>query len=113
MQAPEILAAPIDPAPTPLPAPDQADPATAPATAPPPPPGATPPSPSTQASGPRPRTAPGEGRDEGLQQAVQDVCDVLALALSPEDEAALVEMDGTALATLLDRLKRERRWPLP
>ncbi|WP_434043329.1 MULTISPECIES: hypothetical protein [Sorangium] len=54
-----------------------------------------------------------EGRNEGLQQAVRDVCDVLELALSPEDDASLVEMDGTALAALLDRLKRERRWPLP
>ncbi|WP_437956578.1 hypothetical protein WME76_35100 [Sorangium sp. So ce119] len=54
-----------------------------------------------------------EGRNEGLQQAVRDVCDVLDLALSPEDDASLVEMDGTALAALLERLKRERRWPLP
>ncbi|WP_437286584.1 hypothetical protein [Sorangium sp. So ce406] len=54
-----------------------------------------------------------EGRNEGLQQAVRDVCDALELALSPEDDASLVEMDGTALAALLERLKRERRWPLP
>ncbi|WP_437732486.1 hypothetical protein [Sorangium sp. So ce1335] len=54
-----------------------------------------------------------EGRNEGLQRAVRDVCDVLDVALSPEDDAALVEMDGTALAALLERLKRERRWPLP
>ncbi|WP_437598325.1 Uma2 family endonuclease [Sorangium sp. So ce590] len=54
-----------------------------------------------------------EGRKEGLQQAVRDVCDVLGITLSPSDEASLIELDGTALAALLERLKRERRWPLP
>ncbi|WP_437777867.1 hypothetical protein [Sorangium sp. So ce1097] len=44
---------------------------------------------------------------------MRDVCDGLDVALSPEDEEALVDMDGTALATLLERLKRERRWPFP
>ncbi|WP_438016056.1 hypothetical protein WMF18_35210 [Sorangium sp. So ce315] len=113
MQAPEILAAPIDPAPTRVPAPDQPGPAPAPATAPQPPPLAA--SPSAPASRPDPddRPARGEGRNEGLQQAVRDVRDVLDRALSPEDEEALVDMDGTALATLLERLTRGRRWPLP
>ncbi|WP_437810801.1 hypothetical protein [Sorangium sp. So ce1078] len=54
-----------------------------------------------------------EGRNEGLQRAVRDVCDVLGITLSASDEASLIELDGTSLAALLERLKRERRWPLP
>lgn len=53
-----------------------------------------------------------EGRNEGLQQAVRDVCDVLGIALSTDEDASLLELDGPALAALLERLKRERRWPL-
>ncbi|WP_437607303.1 hypothetical protein WMF20_41855 [Sorangium sp. So ce834] len=54
-----------------------------------------------------------EGRKDGLQQSVRDVCEVLGIALSSDDEASLLELDAAALAALLERLKRERRWPLP
>ncbi|MGK4001776.1 hypothetical protein WMF31_04060 [Sorangium sp. So ce1036] len=54
-----------------------------------------------------------EGRCEGLRRAVRDVCDALGVALPSEEEASLLELDGPALAALLARLKRERRWPLP
>ncbi|WP_437997406.1 hypothetical protein WMF26_42565 [Sorangium sp. So ce185] len=54
-----------------------------------------------------------EGRTEGLQLAVREVCEVLGIVLSPDDDASLLELDAAALAALLERLKRERRWPLP
>ncbi|AUX47307.1 uncharacterized protein SOCE26_088250 [Sorangium cellulosum] len=52
------------------------------------------------------------GRSEGLRRAVRDVCEVLGIAVPPEDDAALDELDEPELAALLGRLKRERRWTL-
>jgi hypothetical protein len=54
-----------------------------------------------------------EGRKEGLQRTVREICDVLGIALSPEQEAALVAMDEPALNAAIAQLKRERRWPAP
>jgi hypothetical protein len=47
----------------------------------------------------------------GLRVAVQDLCELLGIALSPEREAALDAMDEAALGALREHLKRDRRWP--
>ena len=55
-----------------------------------------------------------EGRDEGikegLRRAVGDLCEVLAIALTPEQRAALGAMSVEALEAVRERIKRERRW---
>ncbi|WP_433930297.1 Uma2 family endonuclease [Sorangium cellulosum] len=51
------------------------------------------------------------GREEGLRTGLRDLCELLAIELSPEREAALGAMKETELLALRDRLKRERRWP--
>ena len=51
------------------------------------------------------------GLTEGLRQAIHDLCEVLAINLSDEREAAIHAMGDTELTLLRERLKRERRWP--
>jgi hypothetical protein len=51
-----------------------------------------------------------DGRAEGLRVAVCDLCEVLGVALTPERQATLAEMDAAALDALRERLKRDRRW---
>jgi hypothetical protein len=54
-----------------------------------------------------------EGRTEGLRvarAAVRDLCEVYGVAMTPERQAALAEMDAAALDALRERLKRDRRW---
>ncbi|XXY16173.1 Uma2 family endonuclease [Sorangium sp. So ce216] len=51
------------------------------------------------------------GREEGLRTGLRDLCELLAIELSPEREAALDAMKEAELLALRERLKRERRWP--
>ncbi|WP_437732642.1 hypothetical protein [Sorangium sp. So ce1335] len=51
-----------------------------------------------------------EGRTEGLRTGLRDLCELLAIELSPEREAALDAMKAAELLALRDRIKRERRW---
>jgi hypothetical protein len=51
-----------------------------------------------------------EGRSEGLRQAIEDLCEVLALGMTPEQRARLATMTVEDLDALRERIKRERRW---
>jgi hypothetical protein len=51
-----------------------------------------------------------EVRREELQQAIRDLCEVLAISPSPAQLAGLASLDVPALGALRDRIKRERRW---
>jgi len=51
------------------------------------------------------------GREEGLRTAIETLCQVLALELSPPRRAALAAMRGAELTALLEHLGRERAWP--
>lgn len=51
------------------------------------------------------------GRSEGLRQSILDLCEVLAVDLTAEREAALHGASDVELTSLRDHLKHERRWP--
>jgi hypothetical protein len=51
-----------------------------------------------------------EGREEGLRQAILDLCEVLAITPTPEQEKELGAMSVEALEAVRQRIKRERRW---
>ncbi len=53
----------------------------------------------------------GEGRQEGIRTAIEALCEVLAIELSPERHAALAAMDEAALDALLAHLRQHRAWP--
>jgi hypothetical protein len=42
---------------------------------------------------------------------VRDLCEVLAIPLTPERKAALARMQRPELEALREALKRDRRWP--
>jgi hypothetical protein len=52
-----------------------------------------------------------EGQRQALRQAVRDLCDLLAIPLSPEREAYLGGLDLAALQVLWSQLKQKRAWP--
>jgi hypothetical protein len=45
-----------------------------------------------------------------LRRAIDDLCEVLAIARTPEQSAALDGMNVEALQAVRARIKRERRW---
>jgi len=50
------------------------------------------------------------GEAKGLRAAVRDLCEVLAIPLTPEREDTITKMTVTDLETLRERIKRDRRW---
>lgn len=60
---------------------------------------------------PAPERGRGEGRQEGIRTAIEALCEVLAIELSPKRHAALAAMDEAALDALLAHLRQHRAWP--
>ncbi len=54
-----------------------------------------------------------EGREEGLRLGVEALCEALGIELSPERRERLDALDAEGLASLLARLRAERRFPEP
>ena len=54
-----------------------------------------------------------EGKRETLRGALRDMCDLLGLVLSPEQQAAMDVMDLAQLEDLRLHLKQHRAWPAP
>jgi hypothetical protein len=52
-----------------------------------------------------------EGRQEGRIQAIEAICRVLDISISPERRAQLLELDASGLERLLAKIESERRWP--
>ncbi len=52
-----------------------------------------------------------EGREEGVRTAIEALCDVLAIDLTPSRRSALEAMSTVELTALLDGLRQQRRWP--
>ena len=50
------------------------------------------------------------GRREGLAMAVETACELIGIDLAADRRAELAGLDAAALALLLDRLRRDRRW---
>jgi hypothetical protein len=51
-----------------------------------------------------------KGREEGLREAIRDLCEVFQIELGAERAAALEAMDLPALQSLRAHLKQHRRW---
>ncbi len=49
-------------------------------------------------------------KSEGIRQAIRDLCEVLAITPTPEQEAELSAAGVDGLEALRQRIKRERRW---
>ena len=56
------------------------------------------------------RLGKAEGRREGLAMAVETACELIGIDLAADRRAELAGLDAAALALLLDRLRRDRRW---
>ncbi|MBN2192874.1 MAG: PD-(D/E)XK nuclease family transposase [Polyangiaceae bacterium] len=56
-------------------------------------------------------TAREEGREEGIRTAIEALCEVLGLELSPARRSVIVAMSASELTPLLESLKQHRRWP--
>lgn len=52
-----------------------------------------------------------EGIEKGLREGIETVCAVLGIELSDERRKGISELDAAGLSGLLERIKRERRWP--
>jgi hypothetical protein len=52
-----------------------------------------------------------QGMTQGRMEAVESICRILGIELSPERRANLHELDTAGLARLLAHLETERRWP--
>jgi hypothetical protein len=52
-----------------------------------------------------------QGRREGLEQAIEAVCEILEIPLGPAERTHVQSLDATGLETLLGALKTHRRWP--
>jgi hypothetical protein len=52
-----------------------------------------------------------EGRAERRLEAIETACELLDIHLGPLERAQLAALDDAGLATLLARIKSERRWP--
>jgi len=48
---------------------------------------------------------------EGRLEAIETACELLQIPLDPRERTRLSALDETGLATLLARIKSERRWP--
>jgi hypothetical protein len=53
-----------------------------------------------------------EGRVEGLQVAVRDLCELLGIALTAEQQTHLDTLDLAGLGALRAHLKQHRAWPV-
>lgn len=53
-----------------------------------------------------------EGREQGLRQAILDVCELVGVEVTDARRAALETMNAKALDALRIVLKRDRQWPL-
>jgi hypothetical protein len=51
------------------------------------------------------------GRAEGRLEAIETACELLDIPLGPLERTQLAALDDAGLATLLARIKSERRWP--
>ncbi|TMQ03986.1 MAG: hypothetical protein E6J91_44980 [Deltaproteobacteria bacterium] len=51
------------------------------------------------------------GKQWGLQQAVEALCDVSGIELTDERQRELLELDAAELRALLARLRERRSWP--
>jgi hypothetical protein len=51
-----------------------------------------------------------EGRLQGLQEAIMDLCEVLGIELTPERKAQIEKLDLTQLSQLRTHLKSTRTW---
>lgn len=51
-----------------------------------------------------------EGKQEGLQQAIMDLCEVLGIELTPERRAQIEQLDLAQLYQLRAHLKSTRTW---
>jgi hypothetical protein len=51
-----------------------------------------------------------EGRQQGLQEAITDLCEVLGIELTPERKAQIEQLDATQLSPLRTHLKSTRTW---
>lgn len=45
------------------------------------------------------------------QEAIQDLCEVMGIAVSPEQSEALARMSLSDLEALRQHIKTQRRWP--
>jgi hypothetical protein len=52
-----------------------------------------------------------QGIEQGLHRAIEILCRVLGIELTPERRAHVQSLDASALRELLDHLEAERRWP--
>jgi hypothetical protein len=52
-----------------------------------------------------------KGKGEGLRVAVRDLCEVLGIALTPEQQAHIDALDLAGLGALRLALKQHRAWP--
>ena len=52
-----------------------------------------------------------KGKAEGLRKAIESLCEVLEIALSPERRQEMAKSSIAGLEELLAIIKRERRWP--
>ena len=52
-----------------------------------------------------------DGRTQGRLEAIETACELLAIPLGPRERTQLAALDDAGLATLLARIKAERRWP--
>ncbi len=56
-------------------------------------------------------TAEQRGRNEGLKQAIDSLCDVLEIPLDDARRARVEQSDAVALESLLGHLRTVRCWP--
>lgn len=49
-----------------------------------------------------------EGRAEGLRQAIRDICELLSIGMTAEQEALVARLDASGLEALRDRIKKGR-----
>jgi len=52
-----------------------------------------------------------KGRAKGRLEAIETACELLTIPLGPLERTQLAALDDAGLATLLARVKAERRWP--
>lgn len=51
------------------------------------------------------------GRNQGLREAIEAICEILGIALGPAETTHLQALDAAGLESLLGALKADRRWP--
>lgn len=52
-----------------------------------------------------------QGRQQGLQQAIKALCEVLDITMGPAEMAQLQDLDAAGLESLLETIKARRKWP--